>query len=260
MSWKPFPFDATPYRRDAAALAPLWQRLHAGDAEPWPEDAGVVAAWCAFHAGDFESAVQQGLAAHQRGAGGGLTVANKSQALYATYLEDREQTRRDLLLEVASRAAQRTREDPGDPNAWYSLAYALGRHAQSLSVAMALAQGIGLRVKHALDTTLRLAPRHADAHIALGAFHAEVIDKVGALLGLAQGASRDAGLAAFRTALRLHPASPIAMVEAARGFVMLEGARRQDEATRLLEAAAACVPLDAAEQLDVERAKAELED
>ncbi|HUP06751.1 MAG TPA: hypothetical protein VMU47_06360 [Caldimonas sp.] len=260
MSWKRFPFDAAPYRHTAASLAPLWPRLHAGDVEPWPDDPRVVAAWCAFHAGDFESAVKRGLAADADGARAGLTVANKAQALYATYLEDREETRRSLLLEVAERAARRTREDAADHNAWYTLAYALGRHAQSLSVAQALAQGVGLRVKRALETTVRLAPRHADAHVALGAFHAEVIDKVGALLGLAQGASREAGLAAFRTALRLHPSSAIAMVEAARGFVMLEGPGRQAEATRLLEAAAAHVPLDATEHLDVERAKAELED
>jgi len=260
MSWTAFPFDAAPYRHDAAPLETLWPRLHAGDVEPWPDDARVVAAWCAFHAGDFEAATQQGLSAQAAGAKGGLTVANKAQALYATYLEDHEDTRRTLLLEVADRAARHTRSNPADPNGWYSLAYALGRHAQSLSIGMALAQGIGLRVRYALETTLRLAPRHADAHIALGAFHAEVIDKVGALLGLAQGASRDAGVAAFRTALRLQPSSPIAMIEAARGFVMLEGPRRQEEATRLLEAAAAQVPLDAAEHLDVERAKAELED
>ena len=260
MKWTRFPFDAAPYRHDAGSLAPLWPRLHMGDVEPWPDDPRVVAAWCAFHAGDFETAVKRGLAAHARGAPAGLTVANKAQAMYATYLEEHEETRRALLLEVADRAARRTREDAADTNAWYTLAYALGRHAQSLSVAMALAQGVGLRVKHALETTLRLAPRHADAHVALGAFHAEVIDKVGALLGLAQGASRDAGIAAFRTALKLNPSSAIARVEAARGLVMLEGARRQEEATRLLEEAAAHVPLDATEHLDVERAKAELED
>jgi len=43
-------------------------------------------------------------------------------------------------------------------------------------------------------------------------------------------------------------------------MVMLEGERRMQEATRLYEAAAACEPLDAAERLDVEMAKAELED
>ena len=260
MSWTPFPFDAAPFRHDADTLATLWPSLHAGDAEPWPDEPRVIEAWRAFHAGDFERALTLGLAAHAAGATGGLTVANKAQALYATHLEDHEATRRRLFLEVAERAARQTRETPSAPNAWYSLAYALGRHAQGVSVAQALAQGLGMRVRHALDTTLRLAPHHADAHVALGAFHAEVIDKVGSLLGLAQGASRDAGLAAFRAGLRLDPRAPIAKIEAARGFVLLEGERLQPEATRLLEAAAACTPLDAAERLDVERARAELED
>jgi hypothetical protein len=260
VTFKPFPYDAAAYRRDPAALRPLWTRLHAGDVEPWPDDERVVAAWCAFHAGDFEAAVRLGLEAGAAGAPGGLTAADKAQALYATHLEDSEATRRRLLLEVSERASRRTRENAADANAWYSVAYALGRHAQSLNVAAALAQGLPMRIRHALDTTLRLAPRHADALVALGAFHAEVIDKVGALLGLAQGASRDAGLAAFRSALRLNPESPVAMLEAARGLVMLEGERRQAEATRLVHAAAAHVPLDAAEHLDVERAKAELEE
>jgi hypothetical protein len=43
-----------------------------------------------------------------------------------------------------------------------------------------------------LEATLRLDEQHADAHCALAAFQAEVIDKVGALVGrLSYGASRD---------------------------------------------------------------------
>ena len=119
----------------------------------------------------------------------GLTVANQAQALYATHLEPSERTRQALLLEVARRAEDRTVEDPSDPNGWYSMAYALGRYSQSISVAKALALGLGARVKGALETTIRLSPKHADAYIALGTFHAEVIDKVGSLLGRSQGAS-----------------------------------------------------------------------
>jgi hypothetical protein len=115
-------------------------------------------------------------------------------------------------------------------------------------------------VRHALETTIRLAPRHADAHVALGTFHADVIDKVGSLLGRTQGASKDAGLAAFRAALKLNPDSAIAMLQYANGMVMLEGEKRMKEATELYQAAAACVPMDAAERLDVEKAKAELQD
>jgi len=50
------------------------------------------------------------------------------------------------------------------------------------------------------------------------------------------------------------------MVEYANGLVMLEGEKRMKEATKLYEDAAACEPLDATERLDIEMAKAELED
>jgi hypothetical protein len=41
---------------------------------------------------------------------------------------------------------------------------------------------------------------------------------------------------------------------------MLEGEKKMKEATKLYEDAAACDPKDAMERLDVEMAKAELED
>ena len=258
--WTAFPHDAAAYRYDAATLKKKWARLHAGDAEPLPKEDKVLAAWQHFHAGDFQKATEAGLKLHAAGAAGALTVANKAQAIYATYLEASEKTKLALLLEVSERAEQRAREAPGEANAWYCMAYALGRYSQGISVAKALAQGLGSKVKTALETAIRLSPKHADAQIALGAFHAEVIDKVGSLLGRTQGASKDAGLAHFKTALKLNPTSAIAMIEYANGLVMLEGDNRKKEATQLYEQAAASEPLDATERLDVEMAKAELED
>ena len=258
--WKPFPHDASPYSYDAAALKKKWARLHLGDAEALPKDESVLAAWALFHAGEFQRAVEAGLKADAAGAHGGMTVANKAQAIYATYLETSEKNKLALLLETSERAEQQARQDPKDANAWYCMAYALGRYSQGISIAKALAQGLGSKVKTALETTIKLAPKHADAHIALGAFHAEVIDKVGSLLGRTQGASKDAGLAHYQTALKLNPGSAIAKIEYANGMVMLEGDRRMKEATALYEAAAASEPLDAMERLDVEMAKAELED
>ena len=87
-----------------------------------------------------------------------------------------------------------------------------------------------------------------------------MIDKVGALLGRTQGASKDQGLQMYKTALKLNPVSAIAMVEYANGLVMLEGDKKMKEAEKLYADAAACDPADAMERLDVEMAKAELED
>lgn len=257
--WTAFPYANAAYRYDAAALKKHWARLHAGDAEPWAtaaKDEAVLAAWARFHAGEFQAAFDAGLQA----GGAGLTVANKAQSIYANYLEKSEKSKLAMFLEVAERAVQQQAAEPKNPNAYYWQAYALGRYSQGISVAKALAQGLGSKVKSALETTIALAPKHADAHIALGSFHAEVIDKVGKLLGRTQGADAATGLKMFKEALRLHPASAIARVEYANGLVMLEGDKRMKEAEKLYAEAAACTPMDAMERLDVEMAKAELED
>jgi tetratricopeptide (TPR) repeat protein len=253
--WTAFPHTAE-YTMDSATLKKRWARLHQGDAEPLPKDAAALAAWGLYHAGEFQKAVEAGLKA----GGSGLVAANKAQAIYATYLEKSEKTKLALFSEVAERAEAQTAAEPDNPNAHYMLAFALGRYSQGISVAKALSQGLGGKVKAALERTIALQPKHADAHIALGAFHAEVIDKVGSLLGRTQGASKDTGLTMFKTALKLNPQSAIAMVEYANGMVMLEGDKKMKEATKLYEQAAACEPMDAMERLDVEMAQAELED
>lgn len=254
--WTAFPFDNAGLVYTPATLKKHWARLHAGDAEPWPKDAAVQQAWIHFHAGDFQAAFDAGLAA----GGAGLTVANKAQAIYATYLEKKEKTRLEMFMAVAERAQAQQAADPGQANAWYWQAYALGRYGQGISVAKALAQGLGGQIKQALERTIELAPRHADAHIALGTFHAEVIDKVGRLLGKTQGADAATGLRMFAQALKLNPGSAIAMIEQANGLVMLEGDKRLKEAEQLYADAAACEPMDAMELLDIELARAELAD
>jgi hypothetical protein len=254
--WTALPHDNAEYLYDTAALKKKWARLHIGDAEPLPKDDKLLAAWALFHAGEFQKACDAGLKAGDAG----ITVANKAQAIYANYLEKSEKNKLALFMEVAERAEAQAGAEPKNANAWYLLAYALGRYSQGISVAKALAQGLGSKVKGSLETAIKLQPKHADAHIALGAFHAEVIDKVGSLLGRTQGASKDTGLAMFKTALKLSPGSAIAMVEYANGLVMLEGDKRMKEAEKLYADAAACVPADAMERLDVEMAKAELED
>ena len=245
-----YPFDASSLRRD-------WDRLHAGDAEPLPRDEAVLQAWLLFHSGDFQAAAEAGL----RAGGDGITVANKATCVYANYLEKKEKHKLDLFMEVAQRAEAQAAENTRNPNAAYWQAYALGRYSQGISVARALAQGLGSKVKESLEKTIKLQPKHADAYISLGAFHAEVIDKVGTLIGgMTHGAKKETGLRLFQDGMKLHPASPSAMIEYANGLVMLEGEKKLKEATRLYEQAAHSKPMDAMERLNVELARAELAD
>ena len=252
--WTAFPYDL--FDLDAAAVKKQWARLHAGDAEPLPKEAKVLETWVLFHCGEFQKAFDAGLKA----GGAGITVANKAQAIYANYIEKSEKTKLAMFQEIAERAAAQQADEPKNPNAFYWQAYALGRYSQGISVAKALTQGLGSKVKGALEATIKLAPKHADAHIGLGTFHAEVIDKVGGLLGRTQGADRATGLKMFQQALKLNPTSAIAMVEYANGLVMLEGEKKMKDAEKLYADAAACKPADAMEMLDVEMAKEELED
>ena len=245
--WAKFPYADRKYVHTAATLKKAWSRLHRGDQEPPPKEAAVIEAWIAFHAGDFEQAARAGLAA----GAAGVTAANKATAIYANYLEESEKKKLALFEEVAARAEQQQAKEPKNANAFYWQAYALGRYAQ----------GIGGKVKASLETTLKLAPKHADAHIALASYHAEVIDKVGAMIGgLTYGAKKETALKLYEAALKLVPESAIARIEYANGLVMLEGKKGLAKAEKLYAEAAACKPLDAMERLDVELAKTELED
>jgi hypothetical protein len=255
--WAAFPYADKSYQHTAATLKKSWERLHQGDAEPFPRDAGAVDAWIHYHAGDFAGAVAAGLAA----GGAALTAANKAACIHANYLEEDEKKKLKIFEEVAQRCEAQQKAEPRNANAFYLHAYALGRYAQGISIVKALKDGIGDKVKHSLATAIRLAPKHADAHIGLGTYHAEIIDKVGAMIGgLTYGAKKETGLEMFETALKLNPHSAIARIEMANGLIMMFGKTKMKEAEKLYADAAKCKPADAMERLDVEAAKAELED
>ena len=254
--WKSFPHPAKAFAYAGEALKKNWDRLHQGDREPFPKARDVQEAWRLFHAGQFAEAVAAGLAA----GGAGITAANKAQAIYANSVEPREAARISLFEEVMKRAESQARAEPKNPNAHYLYAYAAGRYSQRISVAKALAQGYGGKIRAALEAALELEPKHADAHIAMGTYHAEIIDKVGAMVGgLTYGASKEKGEDHFRKALKLVPDSPIAHIEMANGLVMMHGKKRVEEAGRLYARAAEIEPRDAMEKLDVEAARAEMD-
>ena len=257
MAWKKFPYPDKAYDYAGAALEANWARLHRGDCEPFPADAKVQDAWRRYHAGDFGEAVEAGLACGIAG----YNVANKAATVYASYLESDDGQKRSLLLEAAQRCEEQQKKAPDDVNGWYLHAFALGRYSQSISVVKALAEGLGGRIKHSLTQALQLAPGHADARIALGAYHAEVIDKVGALVGgITYGVKKETGRELLEAALALNPESAIARIEYANALVLMYGKAKLQDAERLYREAAACLPMDAMERLDVEAAKAELAD
>lgn len=254
-TWSPFTSEEG-VRFDVASLQTNWPRLHRCDAEPMPADDDVLQAWVLFHNGDFQQAVETGLKAGNDG----VTVANKATSVYARFLEKREKTKLDLFLEVAARAEAQQALVPRNPNAFFWQAYALSQYSQAISVTKGMAQGVGDKVKAGLSRTIELCPTHADAHLALASFHAEVIDKVGALIAsMTYGAKKETGLALFKQALQLNPGSPLSLIDYANGLVMLEGQKKIKEATKLYQQAVASQPQDSLDRLAVALARVELQ-
>jgi tetratricopeptide (TPR) repeat protein len=254
--WAAFPYPDKAYAYDAAGVKKAWARLHRGDCEALPKDTDVLDAWRHYHAGAFAAAVEAG----RRAGGAGVNAAVKAQMIYANYLEKSEKAKLALLQDAAEWADARRAEAPKDANVHYLYAYALGRYSQGISIAKALAQGYGGKIKDALASALKLEPKHADAHIAYASYQAEIIDKVGALVGgMTYGAKKDSAIEHYQKALKLNPESAIARVEYANGLIMLFGKTRMADAERLYREAAACKPADAMERLDVELARSELD-
>lgn len=254
--WTAFPHADAAYAYPGAALKKAWSRLHQGDCEPFPRDAAIADAWRHFHAGEFHKAVQAG----RKSGDAGVNAAVKAQCVYANYLEQDPKARLALFEEAAGWADERRGAAPEDANAHYLYAFALGRYGQGISVAKALTQGFGGKIRDALTRALELQPKHAEAATAFGAYQSEVIDKVGGVVaGLTYGAKKESALRHFEQAAKLCPHSPIVHIEHANGLILLFGKARIDDATRLYEKAAAADPADAMERLDVEHAKGELE-
>ena len=276
-----------PSRASAAHHSPVelqgrWARLHHTDREPWPEDrliarlvaghprlaawieghggaAGVARAlqnaWQEFHAGHFSRAVRLGDALGALGA----CIANKAVAVDSLYTKRSPSEVLSGLESAIERGEHALVELPRHVNSHYTLALVLGRYSQRISIAQALARGLAGRVRTHLERALALDPRHAEAHLAFGLFHAEIVAKLGSLAAsLAYGASQREALGHFRRAQALAPASPIVHMEYAHGLMLLDAARYRAQAQALYRDAAACEPADAMERLDVERAKAGL--
>jgi tetratricopeptide (TPR) repeat protein len=239
-----------------AALSKQWKRLHEGDREPWPEDSRVQDAWRAFHAGDYPTAVKLGSALGAAGA----AVANKAAAVQTLYSKHSVAKILQILEAAIERGERAVVEAPDDANIHYTLALVLGRYSQRISILKALAQGMGNAVRSHLQNALKLEPHHAEAHVALGLFHAEIVNKLGSLAaGLTYGASADEALEHFKQAGRLAPGSPSVQLERAHGLLLLGPTRYGSEARALFEKAASLGAGDAMQSQDIEFAGRELE-
>jgi tetratricopeptide (TPR) repeat protein len=181
--------------------------------------------------------------------------------IYANYLEKTKTTNWKSSRKLPNAAKTFSKPIRPTPTPGTFHAYALGRYSQGISIQSA-GQGLGRQDQgKSRAGAMTLAPKHADAHIALGTWHAEIIDKVGSLVGgLTYGAKKEASEKHFRSALELNPDSAIARTEYADGLVMTFGRSRLKDAEKLYDEAIKCTAVDAMEYLDLAAAKAEMDE
>jgi tetratricopeptide (TPR) repeat protein len=276
-TWAPFKQSDKAYDYAGDKLTKAWAKLHAGDQEPYPDDkhvgkllkanpglgkdAGTIAAtlqdaWRAFHRGDFHEAYEAGVGLKALGA----SVAIKAGGIHATYLVagDKDKIARyEALAKLADAAIDVL---PGEANSHYRRAFALGRYSQCISITKALAQGIAGKVRESLDATLKIAPKHAEARMALGLYHAEIVGKVGGMLAkLTYGASAGEAEKQLKEALKLTPDAPIAWIEYGNALMLLHGASREDDIAEAYQKASKLKARDAMEALDAAWAREQIE-
>jgi tetratricopeptide (TPR) repeat protein len=273
------PVSKGAFRYPGNELEKKWEQLHRGDREPFP-DSGRIArlakrepgltarldaeggaaavaervqeAWREFHAGNFTHAIELGARLGPLGA----AAANKAAAIHTSAMAAGAAGALKILQAASKRGEEAVERLPEAANSHYMLALVLGRYSQRISILQALAEGLGGRVRKLLERTLELEPRHADAHIALGLYHAEIVGKLGSLVaGMTYGASQSAALKHFKRAIELAPRAPIAHIEYAQGLLLLDARAHRAKATELYRHATACEPLDAMDRLDIERAR-----
>lgn len=261
---------------EGESLRLAWKRLHAADLEPWPDthratqllelpepsplSAPELAnrlqnAWRSYHEGDFNQARRQGMA---------LGTAGSSVALKAASIEIRHQlvdaaTRREHFPILMTAAEKLVTALPGEPNSHYRMAHLLGCQLEANPTTVRADCRLLQTLHDGLRQALQAAPRHAEAQLALGVFHATAIKRLGAIDAKACcGASAIAAEHHLEAARRLMPGSPVAWLETGVALLALHHNRYGAAAREAFQRATRLAPLDAAGALDIALARSQL--
>lgn len=173
-------------------------------------------------------------------------LAAKSLAVYAHYEAADEEF--DEVIERAMRMGEEAvAADPGNAEAHYQSAHAVGRYAQRVGAWTALRQGLAGKIRELLEATMAIEPDHADAHLALGGWHAD-IHAEGRIARMMYGGDREEAIALFERALELEPESKIVLHAYGIRLPRLDEENGVERAREMLEKALGLPVRDAYEE------------
>ena len=194
----------------------------------------------AFREGRFLEAAELGEAEETSG---GYALAAQSLAVYGHYVAPEED--RNAVLERAVELGEAAVEaDPANADAHLQAAHALGRRALSIGRLSALREGMAGRIRDFLDAALAIRPDFADAHVALGSWHAD-IDAAGRIARWMFGGDREEAIIHFERALELAPDSKAVLLEYGLRLPELDRDGGRERAREMLSRAAELPARDA---------------
>ena len=186
--------------------------------------------------------------AEQIGTSSGFALAAESLAIHGYYVAP-EPEKEALFARAMRLAEEAVRLDPANPEAHLQSAHAMGRYAQTIGAAKAIAKGYVGKVRGAIEDALARDPEMAGAHLSLATWHAETINGAGLAARVVFGASRKRALAHYERALELAPDEKLAYLEYALGLLLLKKKRDRGKAKSLLARAIETPSKDAYDRL-----------
>ena len=186
----------------------------------------------------------------------GYALAAEALAIHGHYLAP-EDAKAELLDRAMQLGQEAIRKDTENPAAHLQHAHAMGRYTQAVGTLKVKREYAG-RVRAALERALFLKPGLAEAHLSLGAWHAEAIRGGGFMARVLFGASGSEAVAHYKAALELAPDTKIVHAEYALGLLLLDRRRNLEKARSLLERARELPSRDAHDRIVHDRVVAKL--
>ena len=212
----------------------------------------------AFEEGRFLEAASL---AEALGTSEGYALAAQSLAVYGHHVAAGDE-RKEFLERAMKLGEEAVRADSANAEAYYRSAHAAGRYAQSVGKITALRRGLAGKIRGLLEDTLAISPDFAEAHMALGSWHAGIASAGRIARFLYKGNQNDAVIH-FERALELEPDSRVILLEFALCLPELDREGGRERAVGLLSKAAGLPVRDAYDgfiRRDVLKTLAELEE
>ena len=208
----------------------------------------------AFLDGEYLKAAEIGEAA---GTSDSYAMAARALGVYGNFLAP-ESERISVLERAIGLAELAVSADSTNAEAHFQSAHVVGRYAENIGKMKALREGIAGRIRDFLETAIRLDPTHAEAHVALGGWHAEIAAAGRIARWMYKGGLEEA-IFHMERGLEIAPDSKVVLFEYGNRVADLDPDNGQARARELLSRAADLPIVGADKELLQEQILAALE-